>query len=733
MDFSRNRSWGALFAFVVALAAMPTVASAGPADVPRTDRVAGLESRLVEVSRGALRARSGIRVLVEVSDAGGAEAAIVRRGGRVVSRSGGLIAAEVPAATLVALAGDPEVAFVGQPVSPHPEDVVGAGVGFHGADSWHAVGFDGTGIDILVVDSGFEGFDLLGLAGWAVGPGCAGGIGAGGNHGAAVAEIVADVAPGANLHLFRLCFASDGDELVDYVKANGIEIVNQSLAFFNTGPLDGSDPRGVLSYIDESVAAGVLWFNSAGNYRQRHWGGAWSDNGSATHEFGSTDYIEMHLREGDRLFLRWDDWTKTMGGSCSGCGSTVDLNLHLMDASGADVAGSWAHSTTIQAPGSPAPPTEAIEISSTGTYRIAIRYEPSAPIPAGLQIDLISQHRDLPAAHRVTARSLNDPSTFESVISIGAVGDVSSPTALSGGAKPSSSVQREYSSEGPTSDGRMKPDFAAADCVLAAPFTTFCGTSGASPHAAGLAALILQASGAPASELRDLLIGFAHDRGPVGPDNRFGHGVLGLGAAPSGTCGGVPATIVALSGQIKVHGTLGDDVIVGNSQPNRIWGQAGSDRICGGRGRDAIWPGSGDDWVRGQRGSDHVIYSSGSDTISGDQGSRDLLDFASVNDPVVLDAVSGEGFVGGDALTVMGFERFFGGPGSDVLFGSGRDEVLKGRAGDDQLRGRAGTDRLKGGPGADTLDAGSGQDDSINGGTGFDTCINSAKMKKCEA
>ena len=29
--------------------------------------------------------------------------------------------------------------------------------------------------------------------------------------------------------------------------------------------------------VDQAAAAGVLWVNSAGNYRTRHWEGAWSD------------------------------------------------------------------------------------------------------------------------------------------------------------------------------------------------------------------------------------------------------------------------------------------------------------------------------------------------------------------------------------------------------------------------------------------------------------------------
>jgi hypothetical protein len=106
-----------------------------------------------------------------------------------------------------------------------------------------------------------------------------------------------------------------------------------------------------------------------------------------------------------------------------------------------------------------------------------------------------------------------------------------------------------FSSNGPTNDGRMKPDVTAIDGVSvtgAGSFSNpFFGTSAAAPHGAGVAALLLQAApclragvtGALAevnarTNLRNLILNNAVDLGAAGPDNVFGYGRIdGLAAA----------------------------------------------------------------------------------------------------------------------------------------------------------------------------------------------------------
>jgi hypothetical protein len=93
----------------------------------------------------------------------------------------------------------------------------------------------------------------------------------------------------------------------------------------------------------------------------------------------------------------------------------------------------------------------------------------------------------------------------------------------------------DYSSRGPTEDGRMKPEVVAPSGVSSAAFgEPWNGTSASCPHVSGAAALIMQAfPDYSPQQVTGFLTGRAKDIGANGPDSDSGYGRIWLGAPPA--------------------------------------------------------------------------------------------------------------------------------------------------------------------------------------------------------
>ena len=90
---------------------------------------------------------------------------------------------------------------------------------------------------------------------------------------------------------------------------------------------------------------------------------------------------------------------------------------------------------------------------------------------------------------------------------------------------------RSYSSRGPTPGGQVKPDLVAADCGTTSSGTgSFCGTSQASPHVAGMAALVRQRfpQYAPAQVVSYLKNNAQQRISSPDPNNTWEHGFIVL-------------------------------------------------------------------------------------------------------------------------------------------------------------------------------------------------------------
>ncbi|MEA3282212.1 MAG: S8 family serine peptidase [Euryarchaeota archaeon] len=96
-----------------------------------------------------------------------------------------------------------------------------------------------------------------------------------------------------------------------------------------------------------------------------------------------------------------------------------------------------------------------------------------------------------------------------------------------------------FSSRGPTTDDRIKSDVCAVGADVTAPaansgggYGTHSGTSMATPHVAGVAALLIEYNPyVTPSEVKDILHSISLDKGGMGPDNTYGWGVVDSVAA----------------------------------------------------------------------------------------------------------------------------------------------------------------------------------------------------------
>jgi subtilase family serine protease len=395
------------------------------------------------------------------------------------------------------------VQFVRPPLVPQAL-VVSEGVALTGASNYHARGLLGQGVKIAVIDLGFAGltaaqsrgelpggiqtFDYTGT-----------GIESGTNHGTAVAEIIYDMAPQAQLILMKVGDEVDLENAKEEAIRQGAKIINHSVGWFNTNFYDGT---GIINNIvADARSRGVLWVNAAGNYARRHWQGTFRDtNGNKWHEFASGDEsLTITVNAGDQIgvFLTWNDWP----------GSANDYDLYLFNSNGTQVAASQRIQSGTE------PPIESLFYQSfvPGTYHIRIKADGN---PAPRTFSLFSLNHDV--EYPVPSNSIIAPGDSPNALTVGAVNRQNWTT---GPIAP-------YSSQGPTNAGLSKPDIVGPDRVSTFTYSEFFGTSAAAPHVAGAAALLLSENPSlTAGQLEARLKGNAV---PMGSPLQFGSGRLNL-------------------------------------------------------------------------------------------------------------------------------------------------------------------------------------------------------------
>ena len=399
------------------------------------------------------------------------------------------------------------VSYIRLPYTPLPASVISEGVALTNAVDYHTVGYQGQNTRVAVIDLGFKELEITQDAGElplnVISQDFTGtGLTTGSNHGTHVAQIVYDMAPQAQLYLIKIADEVDLENAKDYCISQGVDIINHSWGWPNTNFTDGTGL--VCDIANDARANDILWVNAAGNAANRHYQRFFSDvNRNGWHEFSSGSY-ESEAIGADPwheiiIFLTWDVWPTT----------DQDYDLYLYDSNSNLVAFSTNRQTGTQ------PPTEKIVYQAPGydTYYIRI-FNFSAS--GNEELKLFTFEHGL--WFRNAASSLWPPADAVGVISVGAIDQANWQTG----------PQENYSSQGPTNDGRIKPDISGPDGVRRYAGRGY-GTSYAAPHVAGAASLVLSRyPNRTAAELQSILEEWAVDIGEQGKDNIYGSGLLDL-------------------------------------------------------------------------------------------------------------------------------------------------------------------------------------------------------------
>ena len=503
--------------------ALPARTAPGSELDPAVQRVAAAAetpARALELARdAALETHAGaVRVILETRSPQGAGAAVRAGGGEVEHAYGSLVQALVPPERLESLAARPDVLRIERPMAFAPAAVNGEGIAFVGADRAQAAGFDGAGVSIAIFDWSFAGYPDRQASGdlpasVLTRAFCASGLTGGTGHGTAVAEIVHEIAPAAELHLVCINSIVELGRATDYAIDHGVDVISMSGGFYNSGDGAGT-ATGAFAELPDGIARkardnGIVWVNASGNEALTHWSGTLADpDEDGVLDFAAGDEGNSFLVGAGRAvcaYARWRAWAPA---------GFSDFDLYVTSASGAVVAAAGADQ-----PGSD--PTEEACFTNAGPtqfFSAALVHRAGDATPL---IDLF-----VPGAgdleHVEPRGSLIEPAASPSVLAVGAV------CRHTGLLQPYSSRGRETSP--------VKPDLVAPDAVSSATAgasggcsSGFIGTSAAAPHVAGTIALLKdQFPGSTASQLEGLARSWARDVGKPNEDLETGFGIARL-------------------------------------------------------------------------------------------------------------------------------------------------------------------------------------------------------------
>ena len=480
-------------------------------------------------------------------------AALSDIGVSIVAQSRHLLKVSTPIAALERLTHVEGVQFVRLPIEPNLRIVESEGVERIGAQFYLSDGFSGREVKVGVIDAGFVGVPSLQnrgeLPALSYRDFTGEGIFAGTVHGSACAEIVYDIAPDSEIVLYKVRDMVSLENAKDAAIQDGMDIVTVSLGWdFGRGFGDGTGIA--CEFVDDAFQKNVLWVNAAGNEAQSKIIAELNPDGDGFHNFDVDDRIvklknrqtgDLYLSAGDKVtaVLTWNEWPLT----------SHDYDLVLFKFRTDGTPEEVARADTKQRQQEPFEGLE-YEIRDSGTYGLAIWRAPGAKVT---DFKLLSTTHNLDGPVSPSG-SLSIPGDARGSLTVGALHHwewTTGPIAV-------------YSSQGPTVDGRIKPDLVAPAGVSTISYDgPYKGTSAATPHVAGAAALLKSSDPIyyNAKNLKDALIRSTVDMGDPGPDYVFGHGRLDLSLVPP-----VGRPVMSLSRDVLDFGA----VLLGQSETRNL-------------------------------------------------------------------------------------------------------------------------------------------------------------------
>lgn len=420
----------------------------------------------------------------------------------------------LPARDLLVLAALPGVLRVREPWRPSPKSdaVIGRGYDEVMVTDWHDEGVTGLGVRVGIVDVGFLEFETL--LGKELPDSVAeffdNGAVESSRHGAAVAEVVHDFAPDAELVL-----ASFGTDLefglsLQTMLDEDVHIVNTSIGFDNVWHADGTSP--VTKYADAVADAGVLFVGAAGNENERYRVGPLQYEPESEYIKLADKYAPLIKSPGGQARVSFR-WSEPFGKAAA------DLDLVLLNPSDDSECGRSENPQD-----GDDYPYEEVLVTGCEEQVYAIVFSSTKADISGMTGYLYSNY-GLLEGEATGTESLTLPADCFVCLAVGAYDETLGAAA--------------YSSRGPSNDGRVKPDLVAPTDVATISMPSFSGSSAAAPHVTGLMALYLDrtlAFGDPEAAIqwartdaRDLLA--------TGPDNATGSGLATGNVLPPEGCG----------------------------------------------------------------------------------------------------------------------------------------------------------------------------------------------------